>query len=112
MPFYWLVCYIETKGDERMEMTITKPAARWFIQELDLQQNDAVRFFARYGGFGGVHKGFSLALEKTDPVNAGLKIFEEGVLFFVEESDLWYFDNKNFHIKYSRKYDEIEYVIK
>ncbi len=28
-----------------MEMTITKPAARWFIQELDLQQNDAVRFF-------------------------------------------------------------------
>ncbi|MFC4402651.1 HesB/YadR/YfhF family protein [Gracilibacillus xinjiangensis] len=95
-----------------MEMSITKPAAKWFINELDLEENDAIRFFARYGGFCGVHKGFSLALEKSEPNNPGLNVKEEGILFYVEQSDVWYFDNKNFHIKYSRKFDEIEYVIK
>ncbi|QGH36596.1 hypothetical protein GI584_22190 [Gracilibacillus salitolerans] len=94
-----------------MEMSITKPAAKWFIKELNLEEGDAIRFFARYGGFGGVHKGFSLALEKTEPNNPGVEVTEEGIHFFVEESDIWYFDGKNFHIKYSRKYDEIEYVI-
>ncbi|WP_018931791.1 HesB/YadR/YfhF family protein [Gracilibacillus lacisalsi] len=94
-----------------MEMSITKPAAKWFIKELDLEEGDAIRFLARYGGFGGVHKGFSLALEKAVSNNPGAEVTEEGIRFFVEESDIWYFDNKNFHIKYSRKYDEIEYVI-
>ncbi|SFL68437.1 Uncharacterized protein YneR [Gracilibacillus orientalis] len=94
-----------------MEMSITKPAAKWFIRELDLIEGDAIRFFARYGGFGGVHKGFSLALDNVEPNNPGAEVTEEGIHFFVEESDIWYFDEKNFHIKYSRKYDEIEYII-
>ncbi|UOQ50542.1 HesB/YadR/YfhF family protein [Gracilibacillus caseinilyticus] len=94
-----------------MEMSITKPAAKWFIKELELAEGDSIRFFARYGGFGGVHKGFSLALEKAEPNNLGAEVTEEGIHFFVEESDIWYFDQKNLHIKYSRKYDEIEYVV-
>ncbi|UOQ87486.1 HesB/YadR/YfhF family protein [Gracilibacillus salinarum] len=94
-----------------MEMSITKPAAKWFINELELTEGDSIRFFARYGGFGGVHKGFSLALEKAEPNNLGAEITEEGIQFFVEESDIWYFDQKNLHIKYSRKYDEIEYIV-
>ncbi len=94
-----------------MKMSITKPAARWFVSELELKENDSIRFFARYGGFGGVHKGFSLALERTEPNNPVAEVKEEGIRFFVEESDLWYFDKMNFHIKYSRKMDEIEYII-
>ncbi|WP_130859409.1 HesB/YadR/YfhF family protein [Gracilibacillus phocaeensis] len=94
-----------------MKMSITKPAAKWFIRELNLEEGEAVRFFARYGGFGGVHKGFSLALDKANPHNIGAEVTEEGILFFVEDSDLWYFDQMDFHIKYSRKFDEIEYVI-
>ncbi|WP_240468687.1 HesB/YadR/YfhF family protein [Gracilibacillus sp. YIM 98692] len=92
-------------------MSITKPAAKWFIKELELKENDSLRFLARYGGFGGVHKGFSLAIEKTEPQDPGAGIEEEGIYFFVEESDMWYFDQKDFHIKYSRKLDEIEYII-
>nr|WP_040513734.1 HesB/YadR/YfhF family protein [Gracilibacillus halophilus] len=94
-----------------MNMSITKPAAKWFIEEMDLEENDAIRFFARYGGFGGVHKGFSLALDKAQPIDPGAGVEKEGIYFFVERSDLWYFDEKDFHIKYSRKYDEAEYVI-
>ncbi|MFC4386311.1 HesB/YadR/YfhF family protein [Gracilibacillus marinus] len=95
-----------------MAISITKPAAKWFVNELHLEEHDAIRFFARYGGFGGVHKGFSLALEKTEPNDPGMQVVEEGIVFFVEQSDMWYFDNKDFHIKYSRKYDEIEYIVK
>ncbi|SHM71085.1 HesB/YadR/YfhF family protein [Gracilibacillus kekensis] len=94
-----------------MKMSITKPAVKWFINELDLKEQDSIRFFARYGGFGGVHKGFSLALEKVEPNSPGAEVTEEGIRFFVEESDLWYFDNMNFHIKYSRNMEEIEYII-
>ena len=94
-----------------MKMSITQPAAKWYIDELNLDEGDHVRFFARYGGFGGIHKGFSLAISNDSPNDPAIKIESLGVTFFVEKSDIWYFDGYDFHIKYSRKYDEVEYVI-
>ncbi len=90
-------------------MSITQPAAKWYIDELDLQQGDCVRFFVRYGGFGGIHKGFSLGIAISKPQDPSLQTEASGVTFFVENSDQWYFDGYNFHIKYSRKYDEVNY---
>lgn len=94
-----------------MNMTITQPAAKWFIDEMDLQEGDYVRFFARYGGHGGIHKGFSLAISNDKPNDPAIQTESQGVTFFVENSDIWYFDKMDFHIKYSRKLDEVEYVI-
>lgn len=94
-----------------MQITITKPAIKWFQKEIGLKEGDSIRFYARYGGFGGVHKGFSLAMEKMDPVNPGAETVENGIRFFVEESDIWYFDGKDLRIKYSRKFDEIEFIV-
>ncbi|GAA0309547.1 uncharacterized protein YneR [Gracilibacillus halotolerans] len=94
-----------------MQISISNPAIKWFQRELGLNEGDSVRFYARYGGFGGVHKGFSLAMEIMEPVNPGAEIIENGIRFFVEESDLWYFDEKDFRIKYSRKFDEIEFIV-
>ncbi|WP_182201407.1 HesB/YadR/YfhF family protein [Paraliobacillus salinarum] len=96
-----------------MELSITQPAVKWFIKELDLKANDYVRFFVRYGGHGGVHKGFSLGIAKNDqPNDPALLVTTNDITFFVESSDAWYFDGMDFHIKYSRKYNDIDFVIK
>ncbi|WP_186578635.1 HesB/YadR/YfhF family protein [Aquibacillus kalidii] len=94
-----------------MNMSITQPATNWFIEEMDLQEGDYVRFFARYGGNGGVHSGFSLAISNDEPNDPGVQIESQGITFYVENSDMWYFDKMDFHIKFSRKYNEVEYVI-
>ncbi|MDL4841028.1 HesB/YadR/YfhF family protein [Aquibacillus rhizosphaerae] len=95
-----------------MNMSITQPAVKWYIDEMNLKEGDYVRFFVRYGGYGGIHKGFSLALANDKPNDPAIQTEEQGITFYVENSDLWYFDGMDFHIKYSRKLDEIEYVIK
>ncbi|RCW76794.1 HesB/YadR/YfhF family protein [Saliterribacillus persicus] len=94
-----------------MEMTITQPAAKWYMNELSLKKGDAVRFYVRYGGHGGVQSGFSLALSVDTPDKPAMQVKEMGITFFVEETDLWYFDNQNFHIKFSRKNEEVEFII-
>lgn len=95
-----------------MKISITQPAVKWFIDELELASGDFVRFFARYGGSGGIHKGFSLGISSKDqPNDPAMKIEEQGITFFVEKSDSWYFDGKDFNINYSRKFDEIDFVI-
>ncbi|QDP41862.1 HesB/YadR/YfhF family protein [Radiobacillus deserti] len=92
-----------------MSMSITQPAAQWFIREMDLEKGDFVRFYVRYGGHGGVYSGFSLAISNDPPNDPAMEIEELGVTFYVETSDAWYFREHDFHIKFKRKYDEIEY---
>jgi uncharacterized protein YneR len=94
-----------------MEITITKPAMQWFKREMELTEGDCVRIFARYGGCGDVQTAFSLAVTKADPLDVVSKSEVEGITFFIEQQDFWYFDGKNLTIKYSRKYEEIEYVV-
>ncbi|MBM7572615.1 HesB/YadR/YfhF family protein [Aquibacillus albus] len=94
-----------------MKISITQPAAKWYIDEMDLKEGDFVRFFVRYGGHGGVHKGFSLALSNDQPNDPAMQTEALGITFYVENSDIWYFDGMDFHMKYSRKFDEVEYVI-
>ncbi|UFT99193.1 HesB/YadR/YfhF family protein [Radiobacillus kanasensis] len=92
-----------------MSMTITQPAAQWYIREMDLEEGDYVRFYVRYGGNGGIYSGFSLAISNDSPNDVSMQTEELGITFYVEKSDAWYFKEHDFHIKYSRKYDEIEY---
>ncbi|WP_067839507.1 HesB/YadR/YfhF family protein [Amphibacillus sediminis] len=95
-----------------MEITLSQPAVNWLINELDLTNGDYLRFFVRYGGHGGEQAGFSLGMTQNDlPVEPLTKTIIEGITFFIEKKDGWYFNQKNLHIKYSRKKDEIEFII-
>lgn len=76
-----------------MNMTINEDALNWYKEELDLESGDQVRFFVRYGGCSNVQKGFSLGVAKDAPQEAGVTAEADGITFFIEESDLWYFDN-------------------
>lgn len=95
-----------------MEISITQPAMNWLINELDLNEGDFIRFFVRYGGHGGVQAGFSLGMTTNDrPFEPLATLEQSGITFFVEKKDDWYFENRNLQIKYSRKKDEIEFIV-
>ncbi|SDK20359.1 HesB/YadR/YfhF family protein [Sediminibacillus albus] len=90
-------------------ISITQPAAQWYIREMDLFEGDSIRFYVRYGGHSDIHRGFSLALSKGAANNPAFSTEVLGITFYVEESDAWYFADHHFHIKYKRKYDEVIY---
>ncbi|UOE92610.1 MULTISPECIES: HesB/YadR/YfhF family protein [Bacillaceae] len=93
-----------------MEIDVTKPAFQWFKEEFNLQQEDYMRIFVRYGGCGDFQKGFSLGLMKEEPKHNAIQTEIEGVTFYIEEEDLWYFNDTDIKIKYSRNKEEIEFV--
>ncbi|BBP89737.1 hypothetical protein BsIDN1_33550 [Bacillus safensis] len=54
-------------------------------------------------------KSFSLGVAKDEPQNAGATAEIEGITFFIEESDIWYFDNHDLHIDYNESVKEPEF---
>ncbi|MCL7747409.1 MULTISPECIES: HesB/YadR/YfhF family protein [Halalkalibacter] len=94
-----------------MNIQITKPALQWFKEELNLKgEGEYVRFFARYGGCGSIQSGFSLGINQETPSVIGAKEEVDGITFFIEEEDLWYFKGHDLKVKYSRKNEEIDFV--
>jgi uncharacterized protein YneR len=92
-----------------MRLTIEEQAANWYKDELHLKQGDFIRFFVRYGGYGTVQAGFSLGVIKDVPEEIGISDESGGITFFVEEKDLWYFDEHSLHVKYNEKHAEPEF---
>ncbi|MDY7046800.1 hypothetical protein RVS70_21945, partial [Virgibacillus sp. M23] len=43
---------------------------------------------------------------KDAPQEAGVTAEADGITFFIEESDLWYFDNHDLLVSYSEDADE------
>lgn len=94
-----------------LKLSISQPALNWLITEMDLTANDTIRFYVRYGGIGNT-SGFSLGLTLNDkPSEPALSVTKKDILFFIEKKDAWYLDNGHLRVKYSRKRNEIEYVI-
>ncbi|KAA0546827.1 hypothetical protein FZW96_12575 [Bacillus sp. BGMRC 2118] len=91
-----------------MKLTINENAAKWYIDEMNVRQGEYVRFFVRYGGTG-IISGFSLGVSNEWPVEPGATSEINGVTFYIEEKDLWYFDGHELHVKFNEKYSEPEF---
>lgn len=92
-----------------MNITVQKEAVDWYKREMGIKEGDSVRFFARYGGFGNLQSGFSLGISKDQPSNPGSTASVEGVNFFIEHDDLWYFDGHDLIVSYNEKLNEPEF---
>ena len=93
-----------------MKLSVTDKAAQWYKSELSLSNGDTLRFFVRYGGSSPIQKGFSLGLIQDIPSEKVIKTEEAGITFFIEEEDLWYFDQHNLEIGFNDKMDEPEFI--
>lgn len=101
---------IQTNRSEIVKILITEEAFQWFKDEFDLEKDDYMRIFVRYGGCGSFQQGFSLGVIKDSPKQAATTLLVNGVTFFVEEEDLWYFENKNIKLDFNKAMKEIEFV--
>ena len=89
-----------------MKMTMSPSALDWYKNELDLENGDQIRFHIRYGGCSTVQKGFSLGIVQEDPDMPAAIIEKDGLTFFVEEKDEWYFDGHDLHITLDEELNE------
>lgn len=92
-----------------MKIEITDRARQWFKDEIGINQGDSVRFFGKYGGSSPIQTGFSLGIELSAP-NVPLGSTEvDGVTYFVEEADEWYFRGHDLKVDYNEEMDEPSY---
>ncbi|ANB58943.1 iron-sulfur cluster biosynthesis family protein [Anoxybacillus sp. B7M1] len=89
-----------------MEIIIKPKALAWYKEELDLREGDSIRFFARYGGCSTVQKGFSLGMEKSVPSDPKAQTTIDGITFFVEDNDIWYFDGHDLIVDFNEQASE------
>lgn len=93
-----------------MKLEITDEALKWFKEVVEVDEGDSVKFFAQYGGSSPVQSGFSIGFSIHEtPIKSGVSTEKNGITFFVEEADLWYFDGHNLIVEYDEDSKEITY---
>lgn len=92
-----------------MNVKINPDALNWYKDELELKEGDHVRFFVRYGGCSAVQQGFSLGVAKDTPRQIGVSTEVDGITFFIEEQDVWYFDDHDLVVGFSSSLEEPEF---
>lgn len=90
-----------------MELTITLDALAWFKQEMNIKPEDSIRFFVRYGGCGGIQQGFSLGMAFDHPQEPSIELKIDGVTFYIEESDMWYFDKDQLIVDFDSENEDL-----
>lgn len=95
-----------------MELTITPEALNWFKEELILEKGDSVRIFGKYGGATNVHVGFSTGIEVTTPHMPFLVKEIDGLTFFTEHGDDWFFSDYDLTVSLDEKTGEPAYIYK
>lgn len=94
-----------------MQITVEPKAAAWFKEEVGLPAGSGVRFLAKVYGCSPVNSGFSLAMETNYPVNPSVTLTSDnGVFFFIEERDEWFFDGHDLTVSFDEKLKEPKYI--
>lgn len=94
-----------------IKLQISTEAAQWYKSELELGKDAYLRFFVRYG-FGGHIPGFSLGVKKDTPMDIFASANLEGITFFIENKDAWYFENNDLHVSYNSEMQEPQFEYK
>lgn len=93
----------------KMKLTITPEAQEWFKKELELAEGQGIKFYGKVYGKTQVHDGFSVGMSVDIPENPLIEEDVNGMIFFVEEADEWFFKGYNLVIDYDQELDEPKY---
>lgn len=96
-----------------MNIYISEKAKQWFKEEVGLETGDKVRFYSQIYGTSKVQENYSLAFTiDPDDDKAMAALTEDGITYYVNEPDLWYFDGHDLYIEYDEQLDEVAYDYK
>ena len=91
-----------------MFISIDEEASSWFRKEFEITKPFSIRMFPQYAGFGQKHKGYSLAFSAETPSNAGFIKEVNGISFFVEGNDVWFFEDTETSMSIDHLLDELK----
>lgn len=98
-----------------MNLKVSPEAVKWFERSIGIpadQKGAGIRFKSKIYGSSPINESFALALqveEAQDPI-ASYQEGEDGLLFFVESRDAWFFDGHDLLVEYDPDRDEPSYV--
>lgn len=92
-----------------MNIHLSEQAIHWFEEEMEVATGDYVKFFARYGGYSPLHEGFSIGITKEEPDELAVENIVNGVHYYIEERDLWFFDGHDLHIDADSSTEELSF---
>lgn len=92
-----------------MKLTITPKAQEWFKKELELAEGQGIKFYGKVYGKTQVHDGFSVGMSVDTPESPLIEENVNGMMFFVEEADEWFFKGYDLVVNFDEKLDEPEY---
>lgn len=95
-----------------MKIMISEKALQWFKDEMEVGANDYIRFYARYGGSSPFHEGFSLGMNRETPHDVAVETVKDGIHFYIENDDLWFFNDHDLYVDLNEKLDELVYDYK
>jgi len=68
--------------------------------------------FPQYAGFGQKHKGYSLAFSVENPANIGFTKEVNGITFYVEGNDAWFFEDTETYLSFDDFLNELQITYK
>ena len=95
-----------------MKIVLSNDAMDWFKEEMETISGEYIRFYARYGGSSALHEGFSLGVTKEEPMELSVELIVDNIHFYIEDRDIWYFDNHDLHVNVDPKLKELTYSYK
>lgn len=93
-----------------MELKITPLAQEWFKQELQIAPGMGVRFYGKVYGNTNVHEGFSVGMSVDTPEKPLVQTEVDGLTYYVEENDDWFFSGYDLLVDYNKTLDEPTYL--
>lgn len=97
------------KGFGKMKIVISDEALSWFKHEMDAEKGDYIRFYPRYGGSSPFHEAFSLGLNREKPHDIGVETVVDGIHFYIEKDDEWFFNEHDLYVSFDAKKEELVY---
>jgi uncharacterized protein YneR len=92
-----------------MKIEVSDSAIKWFKDEMGLEKGDKVKFFSQIYGTSPVQPGYALGFTKDNsPLDMAVYTEKEGIQFYVEERDLWFFDGHDLFVDYNEEQDELD----
>ncbi|GEL78438.1 HesB/YadR/YfhF family protein [Tenuibacillus multivorans] len=81
-----------------MNIHIEDQAIEWFMDEMDLDEGDVVRFYPKYGGTSVFQDGFSVAMDLSRANKPTVETEKQNISFQIDEKDVWFFKDQDLYI--------------
>lgn len=93
-----------------MKIIVSPEAAAWYQEEVGIKEGFGIRFKSKIYADSPIMEGFGLAFDTDEPFKPIAETrTENGILFFVEENDEWFFNGHDLQVDLDNKRQEPTY---